>query len=70
MTDQTQPVTANPRVTDNDAGEISVALDGRELRKWIYVGDDARRRKMSQAREYVEGWCDARDALSPQATVE
>ena len=52
----------NPRVTDNDTGEITVALDGRELRGWSYASDDERRIKMLAAREYVEGWCDGRDA--------
>jgi len=52
----------NPRVTDNDNGEITVSLDGRELRGWGYIGDDERRTKMLAAREYVEGWCDGRDA--------
>jgi hypothetical protein len=26
----------NPRVTDNDQGEITVTLDGKELRSWTY----------------------------------
>lgn len=47
-----------PRVTDNDAGEISVALNGDELRGWSYKDDAERRVKMLAAREYVEGWCD------------
>lgn len=52
----------NPRVTDDDAGEINVTLDGQELRGWSYVNDDERRTKMMAAREYVEGYCDGRDA--------
>ena len=51
-----------PRVTDNDRGQISVTLHGRELRAWCYTNDDERRHKMLQAREYVEGWCDGREA--------
>lgn len=51
----------NPRVTDNDKDEITVTLNGRELRGWSYANDGERRQKMLQAREYVEGW---RDALS------
>jgi len=50
----------SPRVTDNDKDEITVSLNGRELRGWSYASDDERRQKMLQAREYVEGWCDAR----------
>lgn len=52
-----------PRVTDNDHGEITVTLDGRELRGWSYASDDERRTKMLAAREYVEGWCDGRAAI-------
>lgn len=52
----------NPRVVDNDKDEVTVSLDGRELRGWSYATDDERRQKMLQAREYVEGWCDGREA--------
>lgn len=51
-----------PRVTDNDAGEITVTLNGEELRGWSYKDDAERRTKMLLAREYVEGWCDGRGA--------
>jgi hypothetical protein len=51
----------NPSVTDDDAGEITVALNGRELRGWSYQNEDERRTKMLCAREYVEGWCDGRE---------
>ncbi len=47
-----------PRVTDNDEGEITVDLNGKELRGYIYKDDDERRKKMYAAREYIEGWCD------------
>ena len=49
-----------PCVTDNDAGEISVIFNGKEMRGWSYANDDERRTKMLLAREYVEGWCDGR----------
>lgn len=52
----------NPRVIDNDKGEITVSLHGKELRGWSYADDAERRTKMLAAREYVEGWCDGRDA--------
>jgi hypothetical protein len=51
-----------PRVVDNDKDEITVVLDGRELRGWSYKDDAERRIKTLAAREYVEGWCDGRDA--------
>jgi hypothetical protein len=44
------------RLTDNDEGEISVTLDGREVRGWSYSNDDQRRLKMLLAREFIEGW--------------
>lgn len=50
-----------PRVTDNDSGEISVTHNDKELRGWSYKDDAERRAKMICAREYVEGWCDARE---------
>jgi hypothetical protein len=50
-----------PRVIDFDDGEISVRLDGKELRGWSYKDDAERRIKMLAAREYVEGWCDGLD---------
>lgn len=53
---------AQPRVSDNDAGEIAVTFNGKELRGWSYANDAERRTKMLAAREYVEGWCDGRDA--------
>lgn len=56
-----KPAKENPRVTDNDAGEITVTLDGKELRGWSYANDNERRIKMMFAREYVEGFCDGRD---------
>jgi hypothetical protein len=52
----------NPRVIDDDRDEITVMLDGRQLRGWSYASDSERRQKMLQAREYVEGWCDGREA--------
>lgn len=55
-----------PRVTDNDHGEISVTFNGKELRGFIYSDDTSRRLKMLAAREYVEGWCDGRDSQCPQ----
>lgn len=60
----------NPRLIDFDDGEISVRLDGKELRGWSYKDDAERRAKMFAAREYVEGWCDGRDTHIPQVTVE
>ena len=46
------------RLIDNDHGEISVTLNGMEVRGWSYNNDNERRTKMLSAREYVEGWYD------------
>lgn len=51
-----------PRVTDDDKDSITVTLNGRELRGWSYKDDAERRTKMICAREYIEGWCDGREA--------
>lgn len=48
-----------PTVIDFDDGEISVRIDGKELRGWSYKDDAERRIKMTAAREYIEGWCDS-----------
>lgn len=45
-----------PRVVDNDRDEITVTLDGKEIRGWSYADDAERRVKMLAAREFVEGW--------------
>ena len=52
----------NPRVIDNDHDTVFVRLNGRELRRWFYTTTEEQRMKMRLAREYVEGWCDGRDA--------
>lgn len=51
---------ADPRVADNDRDEITVTLDGKELRGWSYSTDQERRVKMLCAREFVEGFCAGR----------
>jgi hypothetical protein len=45
-----------PRLIDNDAGEITVSINGKEMRGWSYQNDSERRLKMLSAREFVEGW--------------
>jgi hypothetical protein len=51
-----------PRVTDNDRDEITITLDGKELRGWSYSSDQERRTKMLCAREFVEGFCTGRQS--------
>ena len=57
------PEMLQPRVTDNDHGEITVTHMGKEIRGWSYDSDSRRREKMQQAREYVEGFCDGSDYM-------
>lgn len=48
-----------PRVVDNDRDEITVTLDGKEIRGWSYETEIERRVKMRMAREFCEGWYSA-----------
>lgn len=48
--------TEGPRVADNDRDEITVTLDGKQVRGWSYASDQERRTKMLCAREFVEGF--------------
>ena len=52
-----------PKIIDNDRGVITVSVNERRVRDWIYANDEQRRKYMLLAREYVEGWCDGRDYL-------
>ena len=53
----------NPRVIDDNAGEITVVLNGLELRGWSYSNDNERRIKTLCAHEYTEGFCDAKTMM-------
>lgn len=44
------------KVIDNDSDEITVTLDGAEIREWSYESEIERRWKMRMAREFCEGW--------------
>ena len=45
-----------PKVIDNDKGDITVEVFGKEVRGWSYKDDNERRAKMLAAHEYAEGW--------------
>lgn len=49
----------NPKIIDNDHEQITVTLDGKEIRGWTYESEIERRWKMRMAREFVEGWYEA-----------
>lgn len=51
------------RVVDNDRDEITVTLDGVEIRGWSYANDAERRTKIQLAHEYAEGWFQATQHL-------
>ena len=55
------------RVVDDDIDEITVRLDGHEVRGWSYKNEGERRTKMLCAREFVEGWYQAADYLQKGA---
>ncbi len=46
----------DPKVIDNDRDEISVMLNGNQVRGWSYEDETERRWKMRMAREFIEGW--------------
>jgi hypothetical protein len=50
---------ADPKITDNDRGEISATVAGVEVRGWSYFNDEERRLKMQMAHEFAEGWFQA-----------
>ena len=52
----------SPRVADNDRDEITVTLDGKEIRGWSYRDEAERRVKMLAAREFCEGWFQAQQS--------
>ena len=56
-----------PRVKDNDRDEITVTLDGKEIRGWSYENEAERRVKIGKAREFVEGWLECAKANSNAA---
>lgn len=53
----------DPHITNGNArNEIGVELDGEVLRVWAYDGPADLNAKLERAREYVQGWCDGRNA--------
>ena len=59
-----------PKIIDDDAGEISAVLDGKEIRAWSYRGDVVRIQKMRCAHEFAYGWIAAmKHAVDAQIAV-
>lgn len=50
------------KIIDNDAGEITATVQGKEVRGWSYETDGQRRTKMQMAQEFAEGWFQATEA--------
>ena len=61
------PEMQNPKITDNDAGEITATIDGKEIRGWSYKTRGEQREKMQMAHEFAEGWFMAREAFAKLA---
>lgn len=59
-----------PHLVDNDKGIIFVRVRGHRVRDWIYANDDERRQYMALAREYIEGWYDAKDFVEALRTEQ
>lgn len=57
------------RVVDNDKDEISVMLDGKEIRAWSYSHQQEQFWKMQMAREFVEGHSYAIDREPLKAVI-
>lgn len=47
------------KITDNDAGEITATVQGKEVRGWSYKTRGEQREKMQMAHEFAEGWFQA-----------
>jgi len=47
-----------PRLIDDDHGNVIVMQHGRQIRGWSYQNENERRIKMLCAREYIEGYMD------------
>ena len=45
-----------PRLIDDDEGEITVTVNGVEIRGWSYTNRDEQYLKIRMAREFCEGW--------------
>jgi hypothetical protein len=48
-----------PRIIDNDAGEITATVAGKEVRGWSYKDRAEQCAKMQMAHEFAEGWFQA-----------
>lgn len=58
---------AHPEVRDTEEGEIHAIRDGKPIRGWSYKDDTEWRWKMKMAREFVEGWHQALEAIAGRA---
>ena len=53
-----------PRIKDDDHGQITAEIDGLEIRGWSYADRNEQRIKMLMAREFAEGWFQAKERLA------
>lgn len=59
----------DPRIIDNDAGEISATVGSKQIRGWSYKDDAERRVKMQMAHEFAEGWYQATRSEVPALSL-
>ena len=50
----------NVRVVDNNIDEIHITLNDKPIRYYYYANEDKRRLAIAKAREFAEGWYQAR----------
>lgn len=55
-----------PHLIDREDGEIHAIRGGRTIRSWTYCDEDFRA-KWKEAREFVEGWHQALEAIAGRA---
>ena len=60
----------DPKIIDDDAGTITAAVNGKEIRGWSYKDDAERRIKMLMAHEFAEGWFQAKHAKGTRLTAD
>ena len=50
----------NVKVVDNDIDEVHIMLNEKSIRSYYYDNEDKRRLSIIKAREFAEGWYQAR----------
>jgi hypothetical protein len=56
------------KIIDDDAGEVTAVVGGKEVRGWSYKDGAERRIKMQMAHEFAEGWFQGTERRARPAT--